>query len=44
MIYNTHRGFGKQLIPHDNPEYIFGYDDPRDYLPKEIIKLLDKEL
>lgn len=30
---------GKQLIP-GNIEH--GYDDPRDYLPKRIIKLLDK--
>lgn len=30
---------GKELIPEDIQ---YGYDDPRDYLPKRIVKLLDE--
>jgi hypothetical protein len=33
----------KELIPYDNPEYTFGYDDPRIYFPKELVELLDDE-
>ena len=32
---------GKELIPG---EIDYGYDDPRDYLPKRITKLLDEAL
>jgi hypothetical protein len=35
---------GKELIPHDDPDIQFGYDDPRSYLPGAIIELLDREL
>lgn len=35
---------GKELIPHDDPEVTFGYDDPHDYLPQCIVKLLDEKL
>ena len=35
---------GKELIPHDNPDYTFGYDDPRKFFPDKIVRLLDKEL
>ena len=33
---------GEELIPHDTIR--FGYDDPRDYLPEDVIALLDREL
>lgn len=33
---------GKELIPFDRIQ--FGYDEPRDYLPKRIVKLLDAAL
>lgn len=32
-----------EQIPFDNPDYHFGYDDPREFFPKEIIQLLDAE-
>ena len=32
---------GQELIPFDDPEIAFGYTDPREYLPAEIITLLD---
>lgn len=35
---------GKELIPRDDPNVTFGYDDPRDYLPEDIVSLLDREL
>lgn len=35
---------GIEMMPQDNQRYVVGYDDPRDYLPKEIIVLLDKEV
>lgn len=35
---------GKELIPHDDPKIAFGYTDARDYLPAEIIALLDDKL
>ena len=35
---------GKELIPHNNPNITFGYDDPRTYLPEDIVRLLDEEL
>jgi len=33
-----------ELIPHDDPGCRFGYDDPRDYLPAAIVRLLDDAL
>lgn len=33
-----------ELIPHDVPGIVFGYDDPRSYLPKEIVELLDEAM
>lgn len=33
---------GKEIIPHDT--CILGYDDPREFLPQDIVKLLDKAL
>ena len=35
---------GEELIPHNDPKITFGFEDPRTYLPKEIIQLLDREL
>ncbi|MFI0416189.1 MAG: hypothetical protein ACH255_18855 [Candidatus Thiodiazotropha sp.] len=35
---------GIELIPFDNPDYTFGYDDPREYLPGELVRLLDEIL
>lgn len=35
---------GVEQIPHDSPEYTFGYDDPRDYFPDDLVKLLDEKL
>lgn len=44
LIITSIRMHGKELMPEDSDEYCIGYDDPRDYLPYEIIELLDKEL
>lgn len=33
---------GQEQIPHDDPKIAFGYTDPREYLPAEIIALLDE--
>lgn len=35
---------GQELIPHDNPDYQFGYDDPRMYFPAELVIFLNREL
>ncbi len=35
---------GVEKIPYDNSDYAFGYDDPRQYFPADIITLLDKAL
>ena len=35
---------GVELIPHDDPKVTFGYDDPRTYLPKAVVELLDAKL
>ena len=35
---------GVELIPYDNPDYSFGYDNPRDYFPVKIVSLLDEAL
>jgi len=34
----------KELILHDSPDFMFGYDDPREYLPEEIVEMLDENL
>jgi len=34
----------QELIPMDDPSVQFGYDNPREYLPDNIVQLLDKEL
>ncbi len=35
---------GLELISSDDPNVDIGYSDPRSYLPKTIIQLLDREL
>lgn len=35
---------GVEQIPQDDPGVTFGYDCPRDYLPKTIVVLLDEKL
>ena len=35
---------GKVLMSTDNDAYTVGYDAPRQYLPEEIINLLDEEV
>ena len=35
---------GRELIPHDDDSVFFGYDDPRGYLPADIVSLLDEKL
>ena len=35
---------GKELLPVNDPKFRLGYDDPREYLPKDIIELLDEKL
>lgn len=34
---------GQELIPFDDPKIAFGYTDAREYLPAEIIALLDEK-
>lgn len=31
-------------MPSDDAPFSIGYDDPRSYLPPEIVELLDREL
>ena len=35
---------GVELIPYEDQGLSFGHDDPRSYLPAEIITLLDQKL
>jgi len=35
---------GKEFMPDENSDVCVGYDCPREYLPKEIIKILDDEI
>ncbi len=35
---------GKELLPVDDESVAIGYDNPRSYLPREIIILLDERL
>ena len=43
-VITTIRKRGQELIPYDNPEYRFGYDDPLAYFPEELIRFLDEKL
>jgi hypothetical protein len=36
--------FVEPVIPHDNENYTFGYDDPREHFPAELVALLDEKL
>lgn len=44
LVITSIKKAGVELIPHGNPAVTFGYDDPRAYLPQEIVTLLDCEL
>ena len=35
---------GEELIPMDDPNAVVGYSDPRQYLPRNIVELLDGKL
>lgn len=35
---------GQELIPYNDRELTFGYDDPRSYLPSDVVQLLDEGL
>jgi len=43
-VITSIRRDGKELIDYDRPGVSVGYDDPRDYLPEDIVDLLDREL
>jgi len=43
-VITSIRRDGKELIGYDKPGVTVGYDDPRCYLPDDIIDLLDREL
>ena len=34
---------GVEYVPYRNHQYTFGYDDPRDYFPLEIVYLLESK-
>lgn len=34
----------EELLPKEDSDFCVGYDDPRDYLPRKIIELLDDKL
>ena len=42
-VINSIKKEGIEYIPDHQSGYTLGYDNPRDYLPKEIVDLLDKE-
>ena len=35
---------GKEILPVNDPKFRLGYDDPRGYLPEDIIERLDEKL
>jgi hypothetical protein len=35
---------GAEQIPYDNPDYTFGYSNPRKFFPDELVSLLDGKL
>ena len=43
-VITSIRKDGTEFIPQNDPDVTFGYDDPRGYLPAEIVRLLDQEL
>jgi len=42
LIYSIKKD-GIEYMPRDNPEFRIGYDDPCEYLPMEIVDLLNTE-
>tara|TARA_R100001086_G_scaffold244261_2_gene173827 strand:- start:11440 stop:11748 length:309 start_codon:yes stop_codon:yes gene_type:complete len=42
MIFSIKDKKGKELLDEDKLNIEIGYTDPKDYLPKEMIKKLDK--
>jgi hypothetical protein len=44
VVIESIRKDGVELIPLDNLDIAFGYDDPRTYLPADLIELLDRRL
>ncbi len=42
IIYSVCKD-GIEYMPVDNPQYRIGYDDPMEYLPQDILNLLDSE-
>ena len=43
-VISSIRKDGVEQIPHDNENYTFGYDDPREHFPAELVALLDEKL
>lgn len=35
---------GVEMIPYENPAFDFGYDNPREYFPEELVTALDAAL
>ena len=44
VVIRSIRKDGVELMPPDASEFTVGYDDPRSYLPPDIVELLDREL
>ena len=42
IIYSIKKD-GIEFMPINNPQYRISYDDPREYLPDDILSLLDEE-
>ena len=42
IIYSVCKD-GIEYMPVDNPQYRIGYNDPMEYLPADILNLLDEE-
>lgn len=42
-VISSTRLEGEELLPGVNSEFDLGYDEPRDYLPEELVKLLDEK-
>ncbi len=42
IIYSIKRD-GIEYMPNKNPNYLIGYDDPQEYLPIDILALLNTE-
>lgn len=44
VVIQSIRKDGREFMPDEDSEFEVGYADPHDYLPPEIIELLDREL